>query len=134
VNLATYLLLDAFKGGVDIALLVSNDAGLAEPVKITRAKFGLRIWLPLPCRSQPSTVLRAHADAVRPIRKGALAASQFPVTLTDATGTFSKPPHGSRNPGPANGSRELEARPNRGDGGAGLINEQELQSRLRTSS
>jgi hypothetical protein len=34
VNLATYLLLDAFKGGVDIALLVSNDADLAEPVKM----------------------------------------------------------------------------------------------------
>ena len=78
MNLATSLLLDAFKGGVDIALLVSNDADLAEPVKDLRAEFGLRIWLTLPCRGQPSTVLRAHADAVRPIRKGALAASQFP--------------------------------------------------------
>ena len=37
-------------------------------------------------------VLRTNADAVRPIQKGALAASQFPATLTDATGTFSKPP------------------------------------------
>jgi hypothetical protein len=48
--------------------------------------------LTLPCRGPPSTVLRALADAVRPIRKGALAASQFPATLTDATGAFSKPP------------------------------------------
>ena len=95
VNLATYLLLDAFKGGVDIALLVSNDSDLAEPVKIARADFGLKIWLTLPCTGQPSTVLRAQADAVRPIRKGALAACQFPATLTDAWGVFSKPPTSS---------------------------------------
>lgn len=95
VNLATQLLLDAFRGGLDMALLISNDSDLAEPVRIVRSEFDVKIWLTLPCTGQPSTVLRAQADAVRPIRRGALAASQFPATLTDATGVFSKPPIGA---------------------------------------
>jgi hypothetical protein len=36
-------------------------------------------------------MLLRHATFVKPIRKGVLAASQFPPRLTDEHGTFTKP-------------------------------------------
>lgn len=68
-----------------------NDSDLAEPVRLVKQEFGIRIGITLPSTGRPSVSLRNHADFVKPIRTGVLAASQFPPVLTDATGTFSKP-------------------------------------------
>ncbi|HDH03569.1 MAG TPA: NYN domain-containing protein [Actinobacteria bacterium] len=38
VNLATYLLLDAFKKRCDTAVVMTNDSDLAEPVRIARTE------------------------------------------------------------------------------------------------
>ncbi len=93
VNLATYLLLDAFKKEAETALVVSNDSDLAEPIRVVRnADFGVKVGPTRPCRGNPSVTLQKAADFVKQIRTGALAASQFPPTLNDVTGPFSKPP------------------------------------------
>jgi len=90
VNLASHLLLDAFRGGCEVAFVVSNDSDLLEPVRIARREFGLRVGIGCP-HERPSQVLVREADFIRPIRAGVLRVSQFPATLTDEHGTIRKP-------------------------------------------
>jgi hypothetical protein len=40
VNLASYLLVDGFAGEYDIAIVVSNDSDLAEPIRLVRSILG----------------------------------------------------------------------------------------------
>lgn len=90
VNLATYLLLDAFDRDCEMALVVSNDSDLVEPIRIVRAKFGLPVVVVNPQRNT-SHALRQAASFYRPLRHGVLKASQLPTQLSDATGTITKP-------------------------------------------
>jgi uncharacterized LabA/DUF88 family protein len=54
VNIASHLLLDAFRAECDVAVLVSNDADLVEPLRILMAELGMSIGIvnpfPRPCR------------------------------------------------------------------------------------
>ena len=90
VNLASYLLLDAFNKDCEAALIVSNDSDLLEPIRIARRSFGLTVGLACP-HLKPAKRLTEEADFIRPIRKGVLKASQFPPTMTDSRGKFTKP-------------------------------------------
>jgi len=90
VNLATHLLHDAHMGRFDIAVVVSNDSDLLEPIRIVRQELGKRVGLLNP-HPNPSRALLPHIDFIKPIRKGVLKTSQFPDVLTDARGTFTKP-------------------------------------------
>lgn len=94
VNLASHLLIDGFRARYDLAVVVSNDGDLKEPVHFVRhdleAPVGIlnqhpnRSWALSPQTLPPGSFYK-------PIRRGALAASQFAPTLTDDDGTFSKP-------------------------------------------
>ena len=87
VNLAAHLLHDGFKGLFDIAVLITNDSDLLEPLKILR-------YLPvgiLNPHQYHSRALKPHATFLKRIRQADVAASQFPATMTDAKGTFHKP-------------------------------------------
>lgn len=92
VNLATYLLLDAFDNDYDTAIVVSNDSDFIHPIEVVRQRFGKRVEILNPQRHGTSQALRKVADFQRPIRRGVLASSQFPPTLTDRHGTITKPP------------------------------------------
>ncbi len=105
VNLATHLLLDAFDKDCDAALVVSNDSDLVEPIRQVRARFGLAVGVVLPLlnssgsgrRRSPSQELTRAATFDRRItnsrrRRRLLAECQFPETLTDARGSFNRPP------------------------------------------
>jgi hypothetical protein len=91
VNLATHLLHDAHMGRFDVAVVISNDSDLLEPIRIVRGQLGKKVGIlnPLP---NPSRALLPHIDFFKPIRAGVLLASQFPPTLRDEHGTFTKPP------------------------------------------
>lgn len=89
VNLATHLLVDAFDNDFDAAVVISDDSDLAEPIRIVRHKFGRHVTVLSP-RGQ-SRELSNAATRFRRIREDALRGSQFPSTLTDANGTFTKP-------------------------------------------
>lgn len=93
VNLAAYLLLDGFRNEYDVAAVVTNDSDLVEPVRIVRDELKKTIIIlgPNPDPKRASSQLTAAATAFKPIREGALRASQFPGTLIDAVGTISKP-------------------------------------------
>jgi uncharacterized LabA/DUF88 family protein len=43
VNLATYLLLDAFQGRCDTAVVISNDSDLQEPIRVAEQQLGVRV-------------------------------------------------------------------------------------------
>ena len=104
VNLATHLLLDAFDGDYEGALIVSNDSDLAEPIRQVQARFDRPVGVVLPIlnhsgigrRRVPSRELTVAATFDRRItntrrRLRLLAACQFPETLTDARGSFTRP-------------------------------------------
>jgi len=91
VNLATHLLNDAHKNEYDIAVMITNDSDLVEPMRIVRQELKLPVGIINP-QKQPSWALRNHASFIKPIRGWALQQSLFPNTLTDSAGTFTKPP------------------------------------------
>jgi hypothetical protein len=90
VNLATELLMDGFKDDYEIAVIVSNDSDLLMPIQVVTRSLGKPVGLLNP-HKHPSVALLPHLTFVKQIRAGALSKSQFPTTLTDAKGAFSKP-------------------------------------------
>lgn len=48
VNIASYVLLDAFRRECDKAIVISNDSDLTEPLRIARDEFGLEIVIHSP--------------------------------------------------------------------------------------
>lgn len=90
VNLAAYLLRDAFMGDCDCAVVVSNDSDLLTPIRIAQQECKLVVGLITP-RSHGSAELRKLANFQRPIRNHQLGASQLPAQLSDTAGTMTKP-------------------------------------------
>ena len=90
VNLATYLLVDAFNKDCEVAAIISNDSDLKSPIEFVRSQLGIRVAILNPHQNR-SRALYDVTDAYKPIRKGPLGASQFPATLTDAPGVITKP-------------------------------------------
>jgi hypothetical protein len=92
VNLATYLLIDAFRKDSDIAVVISNDSDLCESIRLVQDEFETPVGLIIP-HSRPSEALRRLNPAfVKQIRRGPLSASQFPAKVVHAHGqTISKP-------------------------------------------
>jgi uncharacterized LabA/DUF88 family protein len=93
VNLACYLLVDAFDDDYEAAVVVSNDSDLAEPIRLVRQKFGKKVLVLHPCGPGRalSVELRRVATKSLVVDASLLPASQFPATLTDAHGTIHKP-------------------------------------------
>lgn len=90
VNLAAHLLLDAFDNKLDVAVIVSNDSDLYEPISLVRHRFGKIVGILNP-QPKVSRRLAPLAHFIKPIRPGALANAQFPQQLSDAVGAFQKP-------------------------------------------
>lgn len=90
VNLASYLLVDAFENEYDVAIVVSNDSDLAEPIRLVKSRLSKRVVLLNP-RKQTAMDLRGIADDYRQVRFGPLQASQFPDVLSDANGMIQVP-------------------------------------------
>lgn len=77
VNLATFLVRDAFKDEFDVAAVVSNDTDLVEPIRAVRQETGKPVGLICPAPS-PSQSLAAVASFCRHITPARLAAAQLP--------------------------------------------------------
>jgi hypothetical protein len=92
VNLAAHMLRDGYNGLFEIAVIISNDSDLVEPIKIVRQELKFPVGVLNPILDYPSHELQKVATFVKPIRKGVLSVSQFPPQLMDAAGVFSKPP------------------------------------------
>ncbi len=92
VNIATHLVNDGYKGRYQVAVILSNDSDLVEPIKIVRQELKLPVGVLNPIPDHPSHELRKYATFVKPIRKGVLSVSQFPPRMEDSVGKFYKPP------------------------------------------
>jgi hypothetical protein len=90
VNLAAHPLRDAFRNNFDVAVLITNDSDLAEPVKIVRQELGLPVGIRNP-HQYHSKSLQTLATFLKRIRQADLLTSQFPPVMNDAKGTFTKP-------------------------------------------
>lgn len=77
VNLATYLIHDAWKNLFDVAVVLSQDTDLVEPVRIVRDEIGKDIgvvWLD----GQRPGKLANYSSFTRQLTESRLAAAQFP--------------------------------------------------------
>jgi hypothetical protein len=90
VNLASYLLRDAFMGEFDCAIVISNDSDLLTPIRMVRSERGLLVGGLLP-RSAGSADLKASLSFWKPIRPNVLERCQFPAVMRDDRGEFHKP-------------------------------------------
>lgn len=92
VNLATQLLIDSFKGNYDVAVVVTNDTDLCEPIRFATKEMKKVVGIVTPV-AKPSDSLARLATFVRHIREAHLVAAQFqnPLELPDGT-TIHKPP------------------------------------------
>ena len=90
VNIAAHLLHDAFRGRFEVAVLVTNDSDLLEPVRIVRQEFNLPVGILNP-HQHHSAALKTQATFMKRIRQSDVAACQFPAVMKDAKGTFHKP-------------------------------------------
>jgi len=90
VNIASYLLLDAAKGDCDVAVIVSNDSDLKEPIELAQSEFGIKVGVvnPHPPKKR-SLVLKP--TFFKQLRTNALKRSQFANSIHDSLGTIQKP-------------------------------------------
>ena len=92
VNLASHLLLDAFRGAFDVAVVISNDADLLEPVRMAREELGQTVGVLRVEGGQRRCIFSGRVDFIRTVRRGHFAAAQLPPELTDSHGhRISKP-------------------------------------------
>ena len=103
VNLAVHLLNDAHNKDYEVAIVVSNDSDLGEAVRIVTEDINLPVGVVFPegaidtytgsrYKLNKSKTLKKYASFIREIRPGVLSRSQLPNTMTDANGTFHRPP------------------------------------------
>jgi uncharacterized LabA/DUF88 family protein len=113
VNIATYMLVDAFRRDCDQLIVITNDSDLAEPVRIINKEIHIPVGIfnphtsdtaerrsritgrPLQ-RARPSIELKRVARFYREIRSNGpqshMALSQFPIDVIDSDGRTIKRP------------------------------------------
>lgn len=90
VNLASHLLVDGFRGAYEFAVLITNDSDLETPIRMVRQELKLPIGIFNP-DPMHSCVLKQWATLIKRIRQSEIAAAQFPPSMADSKGTFTKP-------------------------------------------
>jgi hypothetical protein len=92
VNLATYLLTDAFRGDCQTAVVITNDSDLAEPIRVISQELSIPVGLINPHPRQASRALLRQGPAfVKSIRPSVLARSQFPAEIVVRGRTIHRP-------------------------------------------
>jgi hypothetical protein len=94
VNLATYLLVDAFREDAEAFAVVSNDSDLTEPIRIVRHELDLVVGLLNPQPKPSQRLMQCRPSFAKPIRAGVLRTSQFPTVVTDSAGASITKPTG----------------------------------------
>lgn len=90
MNLAAYLLRDAYRNACKCAVIISYDSDLITPLRMAKADCGLTIGL-VPPRSYGSVELKALADFKIDPRIHILASSQLPDPVATPGGPIHKP-------------------------------------------
>jgi hypothetical protein len=85
VNLAVHLINDGWHRRFDVALVLSQDTDLIEPIRIATQELGLTVGIVQLDGGVPNK--HRAASFVRHLNKADLAASQFPNPIVRADGT-----------------------------------------------
>jgi uncharacterized LabA/DUF88 family protein len=90
VNLATFLLLDAFKKDCAAAVVISNDSDLKLPIEVAQRELGLRVGVvnPHPAARRSRAL---QPTFFKQLRTASVAACQLPPVLVDKRGEIRKP-------------------------------------------
>jgi uncharacterized LabA/DUF88 family protein len=111
VNLATYMLVDAFRDDCDQLVVITNDSDLAEPIRIINAELNLKVIVLNPHsadtaarknarlrsnhKARPSYHLKNVAYLTKDIRSDGnnchMTQAQLPHVLSDNNGTITIP-------------------------------------------
>lgn len=93
MNIASYLLADAYEGRYDTAVVLSNDSDLTTPIEMVTNRLGKAVIVInlYPAKRQSRELLNAATSALQTINLTVLRDSQFPDRLTDARGSFTRP-------------------------------------------
>ena len=93
VNLATHLLLDAFKGRCDTAVVMSNDSDLAQAIDAVQSEFGVKAGIVNPHPRDRRSRRLAGLDCLfyKQIPRQTLARAQFPEVIHGPKGKIRKP-------------------------------------------
>lgn len=78
VNLASHLLHDGCRKDYEVAIVISNDSDLLEPIRIVKEELKLPVGVINPGQPHPSQVLLKTATFFKTIRAGVLAAEPIP--------------------------------------------------------
>lgn len=81
VNLASHMLLDAFQNNYEVAILVTNDSDLEEPMRIVKEIFGKKIISVQPIHVNTSRSLLKHSFDVLRFDTNDLKESQLPLDI-----------------------------------------------------
>jgi hypothetical protein len=93
VNLATWMLTDAFENDCEMAVLLTNDSDLAEPMRIVAKRYGRSVGLinPHP-RAASRMLVNQRPVFVKEVRAGVLRSCQFPDKVIVGQRTLHRPP------------------------------------------
>ncbi|MEU8251637.1 NYN domain-containing protein [Nonomuraea sp. NPDC048916] len=93
VNLASHLLLDAFREDCEMAVVVSNDSDLREPIRMLIEDLDVPVGLVNPHnpRFRSRDLLALSPRFFKQIKSKALEDSQFPDVLQDGSGEIRRP-------------------------------------------
>ncbi len=94
VNLGSHLLVDGFNARYEQAAVLSNDSDLEWPIQYVRETLGLPVVVLNPSRHRNRRLAPEGlpSGAYKRIEEPQLAASQLPLEMSDAQGTFHRPP------------------------------------------
>ena len=90
VSLASFMLVDGFKGLYEVAVVVSDDSDLLDPVRLVRSELGLKVGV-VRVNAHRASVFRADADFVRSVRRWHFATSQLPDVIDVPGGSIRRP-------------------------------------------
>lgn len=91
VNLASYLLKDVFKNGVNNALVVSGDSDLVTPIRFARAE-GVYVQILHPHKGSGSAELKEVSSKFEELHPSWLSGNQFPRSyITRKGGNIVRP-------------------------------------------
>lgn len=91
VNLASYLLKDAYTKNFDEAIVLSNDSDLKLPITIVAKELMMPIHILNLDKHSKSDVFKSVATSTRKIQDKRLKNSLFSDQLNDSVGIFTKP-------------------------------------------
>lgn len=93
VNLATYLLLDAFQGRCDTAAVISNDSDLAQAIDVAQSQLGIKVGVvnPHPRERRSRELLGLDCLFYKQVPRQLLAQTQLPLVVHGSKGPIRKP-------------------------------------------